>query len=84
VPAAYAGLRALESVVAVVKAGHGRRLPGYLAAAALVLPLDVAASIAAAVALRSRSSPAWRSSKRPRASDSLEERLPRDTGEVAA
>jgi GT2 family glycosyltransferase len=84
VPAAYAGLRALESVVAVVKAGHGRRLPAYLAAAALVLPLDLAASIAAAVVLRSRSSPAWRRSDRRRSSDSLEERLSRDSGGVAA
>lgn len=85
VPAAYAGLRALESVVAVVKAGHGRRLPSYLAAAALVLPLDLAASIAAAVALRSRGSPAWRRSERPvPSSDPLEERIPRDSGGVAA
>ena len=84
VPAAYAGLRALESVVAVVKAGHGRRLPAYLAAAALVLPLDLVASIAAAVALRSRGSPAWRSSERLGASsDPLEERIPRDSGGVA-
>jgi Glycosyltransferase like family 2 len=84
VPAAYAGLRALESVVAVVKAGHGRRLPAYLAAAALVLPLDLAASVAAAVALRSRGSPAWRSSERlGSSSDPLEERIPRDSGGVA-
>ena len=85
VPAAYAGLRALESVVAVVKAGHGRRLPAYLAAAAFVLPLDLAASVAAAVALRSRGSPAWRSSERlGPSSDALEERIPRDSGGVAA
>jgi GT2 family glycosyltransferase len=85
VPAAYAGLRALESVVAVVKAGHGRRLPAYLAAAALVLPLDLVASIAAAVTLRSRGSPAWRSSERLRPpSAPFEERIPRDSGGVAA
>jgi GT2 family glycosyltransferase len=65
VPAAYAGLRALESVVAVAKAGHARRLPAHLAAAALVLPLDVAASVAAAVTLRSRRPPSWRSPDRP-------------------
>jgi GT2 family glycosyltransferase len=84
VPAAYAALRALESVVAVVKAGHGRRLPAYLAAAALVLPLDLAASVAAAVALRSRGAPAWRSSeRRGSSSDPLEERLSVDSGGVA-
>ena len=67
-----------------MKAGHGRRLPAYVAAAALVLPLDLAASIAAAVALRSRSAPAWRSSERLGASsDPLEERIPRDSGGVA-
>jgi GT2 family glycosyltransferase len=71
VPAAYAGLRALESVVAVTKAGHARRLPAHLAAAALVFPLDLAASIAAAVTLRSRQAAAWRSPDRPR-SDPLE------------
>jgi GT2 family glycosyltransferase len=65
VPAAYAGLRALESVVAVAKAGHARRLPAHLAAAALVLPLDVAASVAAAVTLRSRRQASWRSPARP-------------------
>jgi GT2 family glycosyltransferase len=84
VPAAYAALRALETVVAVVKAGHGRRLPAYLLAAALVLPLDVAASVAAAVALRSRGPAAWRSSRRRSASDTLEQRLPGETGDVAA
>jgi GT2 family glycosyltransferase len=81
VPAAYAGLRALESVVAVAKAGHARRLHAHLAAAALLLPLDVAASVAAAVTLRSRRPASWRSPERPR-SDPLEERLPRNSGGV--
>jgi GT2 family glycosyltransferase len=81
VPAAYATLRALESVVAVAKAGHARRLPAHLAAAALVLPLDVAASVASAVTLRSRRPAAWRSPERRR-SGPIEERLPRDSGGV--
>jgi GT2 family glycosyltransferase len=83
VPAAYAALRALETVVAVLKAGRLRKLPAYLLAAALVLPLDVAASLAAAVALRSPGPAAWRSSRRPNAS-ALEQRLPREPGGVAA
>jgi glycosyltransferase involved in cell wall biosynthesis len=69
VPAAYASLRALETVVAVVKAGEARRLPAYLAAVPVVLPLDVAASLAGAIALRSPVPPAWRGSRRRPRSD---------------
>lgn len=68
VPASYACLRALETVVAVVKAGEARRLPAYLAAVPLVLPLDVAASVAGAVALRSSGPAAWRRSRRSQVS----------------
>jgi hypothetical protein len=64
VPASYACLRAIETVVALVKAGETRRLPAYLGAVALVLPLDVAASLAGAVAFRSAGPAAWRRSRR--------------------
>lgn len=74
-PLAYLGLRALESAVAVAKAGRGRRLPAHLAAAALLFPLDAAASLAATVALRAAGPPAWRSPLRPARSGALEERL---------
>lgn len=71
VPAFYASLRALESIVAVVKAGQARRLPDYIAAVPLVLPLDIAASIVGTVAVRS-ADPAWRHSRRTAASATLE------------
>ncbi len=71
IPASYACLRALESVVAVVKAGEARRLPDYLAAVPLVLPLDIAASIAGTVAVRP-SDPTWRRSRRSAVSTPFE------------
>ena len=64
VPASYACLRALEALVAVVKAGEARKLPAYLAAVAVVLPLDIASAVAGAVALRSASRSAWKRSFR--------------------
>jgi cellulose synthase/poly-beta-1,6-N-acetylglucosamine synthase-like glycosyltransferase len=72
VPASYAGLRLFETVVAVVKAGETRRLPAYVAAAALVLPLDVAASVTGLVALRWLGPAAWARARRSQASIAFE------------
>jgi len=66
-----AGFAEVESVVAVVKAGEARRLPDYLAAVPLVLPLDIAASIAGTVAVRP-SDPTWRRSRRSAVSTPFE------------
>jgi GT2 family glycosyltransferase len=47
VPAAYAGVVAAEIVLAVAKAGAGRRLPRYVLATAVVFPLDAFGALVA-------------------------------------
>jgi cellulose synthase/poly-beta-1,6-N-acetylglucosamine synthase-like glycosyltransferase len=59
--AAYLAVPAAEVVAAVVKAGAGRRLPGFMFAALVVFPLDLAASAAAMSAHLARRPREWQS-----------------------
>jgi 1,2-diacylglycerol 3-beta-glucosyltransferase len=62
-PAAYLGLRVAESGVALAKAGQGRNALSYLGAAAVLFPLDVAASVAAFACNLRRRSGAWKTQR---------------------
>lgn len=65
VPLAYLAVSALESLLALRLAGvPARRVPGFAAAAALMLPIDVAMATAGSLAALLRRRPAWRSPRR--------------------
>jgi hypothetical protein len=61
VPAGYLGLRGVEVLVALQKAGVRRQAPGFVLAAALFFPLDVLAASVAFVAYPWRERRGWRS-----------------------
>jgi 1,2-diacylglycerol 3-beta-glucosyltransferase len=63
VPAGYLVLVAGTVAVAIVKAGAARRLPGMLATAVVLLPLDIAASGAALLAHVAGRPRSWRSAR---------------------
>ena len=61
VPVAYAGVVAAEVVLAVAKAGAGRRLPRFLLATAVVFPLDALGALVATASHVFRRPVVWRS-----------------------
>lgn len=63
-PAAYAAIAVAEAAVAAVKAGAAHRLPLHLASALVLVPCDVAASFAAAIAHIARRPRTWQASRR--------------------
>jgi hypothetical protein len=70
VAAAYLGIRALEIVAAVVKAGAARHAPRYLLSAAVFFVVDVAASAVAITLLLARRPPRWYNPRRTVPGDS--------------
>jgi hypothetical protein len=67
VPAGYLGLRGIEVLVALQKAGVRREAPHFVLAAALFFPLDVLAASVAFVAYPWRERGGWRSPRPHRA-----------------
>jgi cellulose synthase/poly-beta-1,6-N-acetylglucosamine synthase-like glycosyltransferase len=61
VPGAYAGVVAAEIVLAVARAGAGRRLPRFLLATAVVFPLDALGALVATASHLARRPLDWRS-----------------------
>ena len=61
VPGAYAGVTAAEVVLAVVKAGAGRRLHRFLLATAVVFPFDALGALVATASHVARRPLDWRS-----------------------
>jgi GT2 family glycosyltransferase len=65
VPAGYLGLRGMEVLVALQKAGVRRQAPGFLLAAAVFLPIDLVAASVSFVAYPWRERRGWRSPRAP-------------------
>lgn len=65
VPLAYLAVPAVQAAVVLARAGRARRLPAVAAAAVLMLPLDVAASVAAVVGVARVRRHGWDTSRRP-------------------
>jgi cellulose synthase/poly-beta-1,6-N-acetylglucosamine synthase-like glycosyltransferase len=65
VPLAYFAVPAVQAAVVLARAGSARRLPAVAAAGVLMIPLDVAASVAGVLGVTRVRSDEWDKSRRP-------------------